>query len=201
MRKRTYHHGNLREALLNAAVKLIAEAGPAGFTLREAARRAGVSHNAPYRHFEDKDALLRAVATQGFRELGEAMRSAGNSEPTARGKLKQAGLAYVAFALRRPEHFTAMFDAPVPKREDPEYAQASEQAFGTLVECVRNCQDAGQLPPGNTMERALQAWALVHGIAKLSIARRLPFRSRAEVIKFTELAIDQSLGGVPALSN
>jgi AcrR family transcriptional regulator len=190
--RRPYHHGNLREALLRGAVRVIAEVGPAAFTLREVARRAGVSHNAPYRHFRDKDALLSAVAAQGFRELTQAMRRAAERETDPLGQLKRSGLAYVEFALRRPEHFTVMFDAPVRRSNDPEYKKASEEAFNTLVAYIRNCQERGQLPSGETLERALYAWSLVHGIAKLATAGRFRFRTKAEVIKFAEFAIDQS---------
>src|SRR5215831_8690612 len=113
MRKRkTYHHGNLREVLVDAAIQFIAEVGPAGFTLREVARRAGVSHNAPYRHFADRKKLLAAVAAQGFRELTGAMRDATQGQAEPLDRLKVAGLAYIEFALRRPEHFAVMFDAP-----------------------------------------------------------------------------------------
>src|ERR1700721_436416 len=112
MPRRPYHHGNLRKTLLQGALQAISELGPAAFTLREVARRAGVSHNAPYRHFRDKDSLLAAVAAQGFRELTRAMREAADRHSKALDKLKQSGLAYVAFAIRRPEYFTVMFDAP-----------------------------------------------------------------------------------------
>jgi AcrR family transcriptional regulator len=203
MPRRPYHHGNLRETLLQGAVRVIAEVGPAAFTLREVARRAGVSHNAPYRHFRDKDALLATVAAQGFRELTRAMREPGerpskaplNAPLNALDKLKQSGLAYVAFAVRRPEHFTVMFDAPVVTSKDPEYAQASQEAFNTLVNYIRNCQEEGQLPAGNTLERTLYAWSLVHGIAKLAVASRFPFRTNAALLKFARFAIDQSIRG------
>src|SRR5947208_5362918 len=115
--RKPYHHGNLREVLLESAIRLIAEVGPAGFTLREVARRAGVSHNAPYRHFRDRDDLMSAVAAQGFRELTQAMMEAASERSDALDRLKRAGLGYVTFALRRPEHFTVMFDAPVSKRK------------------------------------------------------------------------------------
>ena len=193
MPRRPYHHGNLRETLLQGAVRVIAEKGPAAFTLREVARRAGVSHNAPYRHFRDKDALLAAVAAQGFRELTQAMRDAGERKSRALEKLKQSGLAYVAFAVRRPEHFTVMFDAPVCASKDPGYTRASQEAFNTLLNYIRNCQEERQLPAGNTMERALYAWSLVHGIAKLAIAGRLPFRTKPALLKFAEFAIDESV--------
>src|SRR6195256_264747 len=123
-RPKPYHHGHLREALLQAAIQLIAEVGPAGFTLREVARRAGVSHNAPYRHFRDRDDLMAAVAAQGFRELTQAMMEAAGQPSDTLDRLKRAGLGYVAFALRRPEHFTVMFDAPISKRKHPDSAAA-----------------------------------------------------------------------------
>jgi AcrR family transcriptional regulator len=194
MRKRKpYHHGNLREELLNAAIRLIAEVGPTAFTLREIARRAGVSHNAPYRHFRDKDDVIAAVATQGYRELNSAMLEAAKPETDATRRLKCAGLAYIAFALRRPEHFTVMFDAPISRRANPEAVQASERAFGTLVSLVKNCQEAGQLPAGDTMEFALLAWSMVHGIAKLAITGRLPYSSRPAILKFAEFVMSAFL--------
>jgi len=191
--RKPYHHGNLREALLEAAIRLIAEVGSTAFTLREVARRADVSHNAPYRHFQDKDDLIAAVATQGYRELTEAMMLAAENQRNALNRLKHAGLAYVTFALRRPEHFAVMFDAPFTKNEHPHAARASEQAFSTLVNFVKNCQEDGSLPSGDSLRMALLAWSIVHGIAKLAITGRLPYQARAEVLRFAEFVIDQSL--------
>jgi len=192
-RAKPYHHGNLREALLEAAIRLIAEVGPTAFTLREVARRAGVSHNAPYRHFHDRDDLMAAVAAQGFGELTRAMIEAAAGKSDALERLKCAGLGYVTFALRRPQHFTVMFDAPVLKRKHPDSAAAGEEAFATLLNFVKDCQEAGRLPSGDLREMALLAWTMVHGIAKLAITGRLPFRSRSEVLRFGEFVIDQSL--------
>jgi AcrR family transcriptional regulator len=192
-RAKPYHHGNLREALLEAAIRLIAQVGPTAFTLREVARRAGVSHNAPYRHFRDRDDLMAAVAAQGFRELTRAMMEAAAAKSDPLDRLKCAGLGYVTFALRRPEHFTVMFDAPLAKRKHPDSAAAGEQAFATLVGFVKSCQDAGRLQSGELHHMALLAWTMVHGIAKLAITGRLSFRSNTEVLKFAEFVIDQSL--------
>ena len=192
---RAYHHGNLREALLQGAVRVIAELGPAAFTLREVARRAGVSHNAPYRHFRDKDALLAAVAAQGFRELTRAMQEAGKRQSKALEKLKHSGLAYVNFAIRRPEHFTVMFDAPVRGSKDPEYVQASREAFDTLVTYIKKSQEEGQLPAGKTLDRAFYAWSLVHGIAKLAVSGRFPFRAKTKILSFAKFAIGESVPG------
>ena len=192
-KRKQYHHGNLREVLLQAAIQSIAELGPAGFTLREVARRAGVSHNAPYRHFQDKEDLLAAVATEGFRELTRAMLDSVKPKSDARERLKCAGLAYVEFALRRPEHFTVMFDAPVSKSRSSKLAEISQQAFATLVNFVKSGQEEGQLPPGDSLPLALLAWSMVHGISKLAVARRLPFESKAETLKFARFVIDESL--------
>ena len=193
-RRKPYHHGNLRQALLESAILLIAEVGPVGFTLRELARRAGVSHNAPYRHFRDRDDLMAAVATQGFRELTQAMRSASKNESRSLDRLKAAGLAYVTFALRRPEHFAVMFDGPASvKTGYPDSARAAEDSFSTLLNLVKSCQDERQLPEGDPHKFALLAWTMVHGVAKLAITQRLPYRSKSEILNFTEFVIDQSL--------
>jgi AcrR family transcriptional regulator len=187
-----YHHGNLQEVLLESAISLIAEVGPAGFTLREVARRAGVSHNAPYRHFRDKDELLGRVAAQGYKELAKAMTEAAARHAPLDG-LKQAGLAYVSFALRRPEHFTVMFDAPLAKDSHPEAAEASERAFSVLVQLVRECQEKGEIPAGDELDFALLAWTMVHGIAKLAITQRLPYASKPRILRFARFVIDESL--------
>jgi AcrR family transcriptional regulator len=178
---------------LNAAIRLIAEVGPTAFTLREVARRAGVSHNAPYRHFRDKDDLIAAVATEGYRELTDAMVQAAARQASAIDQLKRAGIGYVTFALRRPEHFTVMFDAPISKRKHPDAAKAAERAFGTLLNFVKSSQEEGRLPAGDTLQLALLAWTMVHGIAKLAITGRLPYHSKEEILKFAEFVIRESL--------
>ena len=188
-----YHHGNLQEVLLESAISLIAEAGPAGFTLREVARRAGVSHNAPYRHFRDKDELLGKVAAQGYKELAKAMSEAAGRQARPLDGLKQAGLAYVSFALRRPEHFTVMFDAPDSKNSHPEAAAASEHAFSVLAQLVKDCQEKEEMPAGDELDFALLAWTMVHGIAKLAITQRLPYGSKSRILTFARFVIDQSL--------
>lgn len=198
--RKPYHHGHLEETLLKTAIQLIGEVGPAGFTLREVARRAGVSHNAPYRHFADRDELLAAVATQGFRELTRAMREAAQERAKPPDQLKTAGLTYIEFALRRPEHFAVMFDAPVPKGTSSDQAEAAEEAFGTLLGFVKACQDKRQLPAGDTLQFALLAWTMVHGIAKLATAKRLPFDSRAGILNFANFVIEESLPTIKQVS-
>jgi AcrR family transcriptional regulator len=191
--RKPYHHSNLREVLLASALQLIAEAGPGGFTLREVARRAGVSHNAPYRHFEDRDALLAAVAAQGYLGLNDAMLEAASQQTDPLNRLKRAGLAYVAFALRRPDHFTVMFETALSKESHPEAAKASELAFSTLVSLVEGAQSADQITGGDPFQLAFLAWSMVHGIAKLAITGRLPYRSKTKILEFAEIVIDHSL--------
>jgi AcrR family transcriptional regulator len=181
--------------LLGAAIKLIAEVGPAAFTLREVARRAGISHNAPYRHFRDKDELLAAVATEGFECLAEALTRAVNSTRAGRGprslqRLRASGLGYVQFALRSPEHLQVMFDWPLDTRRSPALTKAGERAFSILVGLVEDCQREGALPAGDPLPLARIAWSLVHGVAKLAIGMRLPLASEREILRFTGQAID-----------
>jgi AcrR family transcriptional regulator len=201
-----YHHGNLRATLLKAALRLISEVGPTAFTLREVARRAGVSHNAPYRHFRDREELMAAVSTEGYGELTRTMHEAIVHESNPLTRLKQAGLAYVKFALHRPEHFAVMFDAPASKPSEklcfnpakmkikyPEAAEAAETSFRALMTLVEACQQEGVLRDGDTKELALLAWSMVHGIAKLAITGRLPFSSQKEILRFAEFVMENSL--------
>jgi AcrR family transcriptional regulator len=186
--ERPYHHGNLRETLLDSAVDLIRENGPDAFTLREVARRAGVSHNAPYRHFKHKEDLLNAVAAQGFERLTASMLETAAASSDSAERLRLSGCGYVAFALRWPQHFSVMFDRPPSEEKDPALADAGRRAFQTLVEFIAGAQDAGTIPPGDPLPHALLAWSLVHGIAKLAIGGRLPFTSPDDVIAFTRTA-------------
>jgi AcrR family transcriptional regulator len=199
--KRPYHHGNLKPALLRAAVGLIAEVGPAAFTLREVARRAGISHNAPYRHFREKDELLAAVATEGFERLADALAKPGkatrarNPNPALR-RFQASGLAYVQFALRSPEHLLVMFDWPLAPDRYPELSAAAKRAFSVLVGLVEAAQREGSLPGADPLAFACIAWSLVHGVAKLAIAKRLPFKSESEVLRFATGAIKALYDGI-----
>jgi AcrR family transcriptional regulator len=167
--RRGYHHGNLREALIAAALDLIAEKGPAGFTFAEAARAAGVSAAAPYRHFRDREALLVDVARRGFERLTVALAKAwddGRPDPFA--AFENVGRAYLAFARAEPAYYAAMFESQLPPDASPEFARAADEAFGVLREAT------GLLVARLPMERrppvtmvSLHVWSLSHGIAAL----------------------------------
>lgn len=167
--RRGYHHGNLRAALIEAALSLISEKGPAGFTFAEAARAAGVSPAAPYRHFRDRDALMANVATQGFVAFGDALERAwDNGKPSARAAFDRTGRAYLAFARQHPAYFSAMFESGVAASEHTEFREAGDRAFGilrTACEGVIATVQTGRRPPALMM--ALHIWSLSHGIAAL----------------------------------
>jgi AcrR family transcriptional regulator len=167
--RRGYHHGNLREALLEAALNLIAESGPAGFTVSEAARRAGVSPAAPYRHFRDADALLAEIALRGFERLAEALTVAwDDARPDPLTAFERLGRAYLAFARNEPAYYASMFETRVAADEYPALAAAGERAFRVLREAAE--QVTAHLPKEKrppSLMMALHIWALSHGIASL----------------------------------
>jgi len=130
---RGYHHGNLKEALLRAALELIAKKGPAGFTFAEAARWAGVSPAAPYRHFRDRDELLASVARRGFEQFEAVLaRAWDDGLPDPLRALDRLGKAYLEFARNEPAYYSAMFEAGIPLDTSPELVQAGERAFAVL---------------------------------------------------------------------
>jgi AcrR family transcriptional regulator len=147
----TYHHGDLRSAVLAAAAKMIEKEGLPGLSVRAAARRAGVSHNAPYRHFPDRDALLAALAAEGFKQLAEALE----------GKTgRDLGEAYVRFALERPQRFRLMFSGQLSREKYPELREQAQAAHDRLQAAF-----AGMGTEVNFAAAA--AWSLVHGLAQL----------------------------------
>ena len=164
-----YHHGNLREALIEAALDLIAERGPAGFTFAEVARLVGVSPAAPYRHFRDRNALLAEVARRGFRQFETDLIQAWNDgRPEPLRALVNCGRAYLAFARQRPAYYAAMFEAGLPPETDADLAQAGERALAVLMDAadILWAQTPKDQPPPPRMV-ALHIWSLAHGIASL----------------------------------
>ncbi len=192
-----YHRANLRKTLLDAAVALIGEVGPRAFTLREVARRAGVSHNAPYRHFAGKDELLVAVAGEGFDRLTAVMLKTRARGKSPRERLQLCGCGYVKFALRWPQHFLVMFDLPVALRKHCKDRGIGDNAFRVLVDCITAAQQSGDLPAGDPLPLAWTAWSLVHGISKLAISGNLPLNARS-TIEFTRSASQAIFGSMAA---
>jgi AcrR family transcriptional regulator len=168
-RRDSYHHGDLKRALTHAALSLVAERGPKGFTLTEAARRAGVSAAAPYRHFADKAHLLATVAEQGFLELHTALTAAADAASDPAARLISIGRAYVRWAVDHPDHYRVMFGADNDKAQHPSLAVAAGQAFGDLLDVITQCQAAGKLRGQEPGQVAGPLWSLVHGIASFAI--------------------------------
>jgi len=167
--RRGYHHGNLREALIRAALDLIAQKGPAGFTFADAARAAGVSSAAPYRHYRDREALLVDVARRGFELFTERLEHAwADGKPSPFKAFENLGRAYLAFARNEAPYYSAMFEAGVPTDADPALREAGDRALGVLrraAETLSAGMPAARRPPALMV--ALHVWALAHGIASL----------------------------------
>jgi AcrR family transcriptional regulator len=165
---RPYHHGDLPRALLEAALQAIAEVGPAAVSLRDLARRTGVSHAAPAHHFGDKAGLLTAVATDGFRRLAATL----GETYEASGSFLEVGVAYVRFAVTHRAHFEVMFRPELYHTDDPELIRAREQARALLYPPA--AEAANSPNGGGDLRAAVAAWSLVHGLATLWLNHNLP---------------------------
>ena len=169
--KKAYHHGELRESLLSAAEALLEQDGPAGLYLRKVGRQLGVTPGAPYRHFEDKDALLAALATEGFGQLRAAILANQEGAPDGQERLRRAGLGYLEFASTHPELFRLMFGW-MPTRDVPELCEAGDAAFAAFESILETCDEEGLLSL-SVREAGLLTWSAVHGAAFLAIDGRL----------------------------
>jgi AcrR family transcriptional regulator len=200
---RGYHHGNLREDLVRAALELIAEKGPAGFTFAEAARWAGVSPAAPYRHFRDRDELLADVALRGFQQFEAALTKAwDDGRPDVFTAFENLGKAYLDFAHGEPAYYSAMFESGIPQGTSPALREAGERAFAVLrraAEQLIALMPAPLRPPALMM--ALHIWAMAHGIASLfgrgDQAKRPTPMSAAELLEAGVLIYLKGLGFSP----
>jgi AcrR family transcriptional regulator len=172
-RRDSYHHGDLKRALTSAALSLVAEKGPKGFTLTEAARRAGVSAAAPYRHFADKAELLATVAQQGFLELDATLGAAVEAASGPKDRVIELGRVYVRWAVENPDHYRVMFGSETFVSGHPVMADAAERAFDNLLDAITKCQEAGIAKGHDPHEIAGPLWSLVHGVAALVIGGEL----------------------------
>jgi AcrR family transcriptional regulator len=199
--ERGYHHGNLKEALLEAALNLIAQKGAAGFTFADAARMAGVSPAAPYRHFRDRDELLSSIALRGFEQFETALAQAwDDGRPDTVTAFERVGKAYLAFAREEPAFYSAMFESGLPLDANPVLSAASERAFAIIRASAERL--AALAPPGlprppATM-MALHIWSMSHGVASLfargdGARRRLPM-SPDELLEAEVLIYLRGLG-------
>ena len=194
VRSDEYHHGDLANALLAATDEIIRERGVPGLSMREAARRAGVSHSAPAHHFGDKNGMLAAFAQEGFTGLGEEMvrteAEAANADELE--QMSAIGTAYVRFATEHPAHFDVMFRSSVDKQADPALHDAADAAYGMLLAKVRELQAAGIYAGVDERYLAAYFWSIVHGMASLWVDGTLPHF-------FEDHTLDELITGVLAV--
>jgi AcrR family transcriptional regulator len=190
---RPYHHGDLWRALVQSGIEILHEEGVHALTLRAVARRAGVSHAAPYRHFSDKEALLAAIAEDGYRRLAAGLADVLSQDDIApEMMMREAGRRYVHFVLENPDHVRVMFSGLLIDYEKyPGLCDASDQAFILLIEMISRLQSAGALAPGDVAGQGLAAWAMVHGLATLLMEGCFPpgLRDLVDVDQMTDFCV------------
>jgi AcrR family transcriptional regulator len=165
----TYHHGDLKNALIEAGLEILAKEGMGSLSLRNVAKQAGVSHAAPYSHFTDKQALIAAISTEGFKQLYAQIKTVQAThldDPSA--LLTETAWAYLQFALDEPDRFKLMFSSVLEKEKDyPDFVEISQQNFRQLVEVIEICQQADILKSGPADLTAIGVWGTVHGLIML----------------------------------
>jgi AcrR family transcriptional regulator len=183
-RKKAYHHGDLKNALIAAGADILSKEGVSALSLRKVAQKAGVSHAAPYAHFADKQALIAAISTEGYKKLYEQIALAADqyrSEPLRR--FVEASWAYVQFALDEPDQFKVTLSGMIEKEQDyPAFVETAKQTFGLVVEVVEQCQQAGILRQGASDLTAVSVWALIHGFVTLFMEHQI---SRTVLNRYT----------------
>ena len=176
MARQTYHHGDLKNALIKAGVEILAKEGIDGLTLRKVAQLAGVSHNAPYSHFADKQSLIAAISTEGFKQLYQELDKAILTHPNdPKRQLQEGAWAYVQFALNNTDTFKIMFSSVLEKeKEYPAFVEVSQMTFNQVVNIVRACQEAGILNGTPPELLAVSVWGQIHGIISLILEEQIP---------------------------
>lgn len=191
-RAEAYHHGNLRAALLKAAFQLLGKVGLDGLTLREIARRAGVSHNAPYRHFQSKEDLVAALATDSLRQLTEAVRAAVEDEPKLEARLRAAASAYLRYALKNPARFQLTFHAAFDRESYPDYVAAYTDSLKLLDHLIQ-VHGPSRFDSDTASELI---WSSIHGIAELGLAKRLRNGDHKELDALADASVETLLAGI-----
>jgi AcrR family transcriptional regulator len=188
MRKAGYHHGDLRRALIEASLAIVGDGGAAALSFRAVARSLGVSHAAPLHHFSDKRELLEAVASVGFERLAALLeRSAARAGADPVARLQATGVAYVRFALDQPELFRLMFGPELAAARSREHSAAGQRAFEAMRrEAAASLAALGELDPERLRVVTTAAWSLVHGLATLSIDRRLAARGARDTLRLAQ---------------
>ncbi len=169
MAEKKYHHGDLKNALIEAGIETLSKEGVGALSLRQVARRAGVSHTAPYAHYADKQALIAAIATEGYEKLYAKLAGVVQRYPDdPAGQLVEAAWAYAEFALTEIDQFKITFSGIVEKEKDyPAFVEVSQKSFKLVVGIIEACQREGVLSAGPSDVVAISIWGLLHGVVSL----------------------------------
>ena len=189
-KKKPYHHGDLRNTLIKTGLKILSKDGANALSLRKVAKKAKVSHAAPYRHFCDKETLIAAIAEEGFRKLSKRMEEYAATIPDKPDdpfdKLVKLGRAYIQFALDNPDHYQVMFGGFIEKKDAyPELKSTSEKSFEQFVNIVQTFQNNGYIVNDNPIQLAMCIFSMVHGLAMLLIEKKI------DPVEFEFTTIDQ----------
>jgi len=176
MPSNTYHHGNLKEALITAGLDILSEKGIEGLSLRNVAGRVGVSHTAPYNHFSDKQGLLAGISTAGHEHLHQLLLDTFEKSKTQSSDIIfDIAWAYLQFGLANPAKFKLMFSGALEEeRAHPEFVAISQKSIALFEEIIAFCQSKGQLPEGRVENIAIKLWSLVHGFTYLMLENQFP---------------------------
>jgi AcrR family transcriptional regulator len=197
MASKKYHHGDLKNALIEAGIKILSKEGTGGLTLRKVAKLAGVSHSAPYAHFADKQALIAAISTEGFKQLYSRLDAAilmNVDDP--KGQLAEGARAYIQFAMDNTDAFKIMFSGVLEKERDyPSFVEISHKTFERVLDIVKSCQDVGVLRPAPPEIMAVAVWGQLHGIVSLILEGQISHvvLDRFGVQEIVSFALEQML--------
>ncbi|MFN8528822.1 MAG: TetR/AcrR family transcriptional regulator [Anaerolineae bacterium] len=195
-----YHHGDLKNALIRAGIDILSKDGIQALSLRSVAKRAGVSHAAPYAHFSDKQALVAAIAAEGYSKLYAHLAAAQHPQAEPLTRLIEAAHAYLHFALNEPDHFKITFAGVVEAEKNyPEYVEQSQRCFGLVLALVADCQASGLFPGRDIQLVTVSIWSCIHGFVQLLLNNQLPSAliSQYSTDDLFRLHFQQSLGIFP----
>jgi len=195
MKKKDYHHGDLKNALIDAGIEILNNEGLTGLSLRNVAQKANVSHSAPYAHFKDKQALIAAISTEGLRKLYTVLSGVTHQyqdEPLE--QLYEVAWAYVKFALDYTGLFKVIFSSAIEREHDyPDFVEISPLNFNNTVEVIKNNQASGYLKPGDPNLLAIGIWSMVHGFIFLFLEKQIPSKilKQYEIKALLTIILDQ----------